>query len=145
MNDKKIIIVSKDGNPFELDYGIAKQSRLLLVEMDKENYTTPAKIELVNIHSSILERIVSYLVYHKEVDDTLNWDIKFIENFTGNELIDLIWSANYLKVDDLYNLGKTRLLNVFDNNEISQVRSILSIQPDFTKDEEKIVKSNFYW
>jgi len=141
MNSKKIIIISKDGTPFELDYGIAKQSKILLSIMDKNNDQEPIKFELRNINSSVLERIVSYLVYHNEINDTKQWDNNFINKFTGYELIDLIWSANYLKIDDLKNLGKNKFLEVFKYEDVSDIRKMLGVKSDLTKEEEEIAKN----
>ena len=145
MNNRKIIIISKDGTSFELDYAMAKQSQVLLLEMEKNINLEPVRFELGNINSSILERIVSYLVYHKEIEDTEKWDYNFINKFTGYELIDLIWSANYLKINDLLEIGKNRLLNVFDNNDTDKVRKILNIPPDFTEEEDDNILKKFKW
>lgn len=142
---KKIIIISKDGNSFELDYELAKRSRLLEAEMSKDTYNKPMEIELSNIHSAVLERIVSYLVYHKEVHETSAWDSQFIKKFTGDELIDLVWSANYLKIDDLLVLAKSRLIDVFENNNIRKARDMLSIQSNLTVDEDESIRNEFIW
>ena len=142
---KKIIIVSKDGSSFELDYDTAKKSKMLESEMNKESNGVPIEVELINIHSPVLERIVSYLVYHREVPDAKTWDLQFIKKFTGDELIDLIWSANFLQINDLLELAKNRLHDVFNNNSIGKVRDILSIQPNFTKDEDEQIKNQFVW
>ena len=142
---KKIIIISKDGSSFELDYDLAKRSRLLESEMSRDTYSKPMEIELANIHSAVLERIVSYLVYHKEVPETSAWDNQFIKKFTGDELIDLVWSANYLKIDDLLALAKSRLIDVFENNNIRKVRDMLSIQANLTVDEDESIRREFIW
>jgi hypothetical protein len=142
---KKIIIVSKDGSSFELDYELAKRSRLLESEMSRDTYNKPMEIELANIHSAVLERIVSYLVYHKEVLETSAWDNQFIKKFTGDELIDLVWSANYLKIDDLLALAKNRLIDVFENNNIRKARDMLSIQSNLTVDEDESIRNEFIW
>lgn len=141
---KKVVIISKDGNSFELDNDIAKRCKLLEDEINKST-NKQIEIQLPNIYSSVLERIVSYLIYHKEVPENEAWDLQFIKKFTGDELIDLVWSANYLKINELLILAKNRLIDVFDNNNIRKVRDILSIQPNFTIDEEESVKSQFNW
>lgn len=141
---KKVVIISKDGNSFELDNDIAKRCKLLEDEINKST-NKQIEIQLPNIYSSVLERIVSYLIYHKEVPENEAWDLQFIKKFTGDELIDLVWSANYLKINELLVLAKNRLIDVFDNNNIRKVRDILSIQPNFTIDEEESVKSQFNW
>lgn len=141
---KKVVIISKDGNSFELDNDIAKRCKLLEDEINKST-NKQIEIQLPNIYSSVLERIVSYLIYHKEVPENEAWDLQFIKKFTGDELIDLVWSANYLKINELLILAKNRLIDVFDNNNIRKVRDILSIQPNFTIDEEETVKSQFNW
>ncbi len=62
-----------------------------------------------------------------------------------NAVIDLIWSANHLEIESLLNLGTERLKETIDNNDVKQIRNVLSIKSDFTKDEEDIVSYNFKW
>ncbi len=137
----KIRIVSKDNIIFDLDFEIAKQSELLKIEMENKNI----QVELSNITSSVLEKIVAYMVYHKEVEDTKSWDKQFINKFTGNELIDLLWTADHLKIQSLLQLGKEHLITIIEVNDVSDIRDILNIKKDFNIDEEKNIQKDYEW
>jgi hypothetical protein len=138
--DDSIIIVSKEGQTFELKYNVCMQSKKIIMDF-KQNTT----IRLNNITTNILERIVFYMIYHSEVLDTNLWDLKFIKNFTGIELIDLIWSSNYLEMDDLCDLGTTYLMNTIDNNDPINIKNILNMKCDFTEEEKNIVNIKCNW
>jgi hypothetical protein len=144
IDNKKIKIISKDGRTFELTYSICKLSSVLLSAFNNNSDLIP-EVELDNISSSILERVVAYMVYHNEIKDTEAWDNQFIDKFTGDELVDLIWSANYLKMNDLLLLGSKKLTDTINNNDPKEIRNILNIKSDFTKDEEEIIASKFEW
>ena len=137
----KIKIISRDNVSFDLDLKIIKKSEFLVDKIELgENV-----VNLTNIDSCIIEKIVAYLVYHSEIEDTKKWDIQFIKKFNGDELIDLLWVSNYLKIEDLTSLGRKFLISTIENNNIASIRKKLHIKSDFTEEEEQKIYADFIW
>jgi hypothetical protein len=122
---KKITIKTIGGNTFELQHGIAIKSQLLREEMEKSTSTT-LTIEL-DIDSHTIEQVVAFLVYHGNMNDTTDWDRKFIDQISGNELINLAWAADYLKIQRLILLAKNKFSKCFDNSDLDEIRSIFNV------------------
>jgi len=136
-----IKVTTQDDRKFDLEHNICKQSRRLnsIFAQNKK------EIKLDDISSSTFERIIAYLVYHTESDDTVSWDDQFIRKFTGIELVNLIWAANYLVIPTLLDLGKKRMIDVIDNNDVPTMRNILNVKADFTAEEEGIISQAMNW
>lgn len=137
----KMIIKTSDNIIFNIDFKIIKQSEFFLEKIEiGEN-----KIKLLKINSHTMEKIMSFLVYHSEIENTDQWDKQFIEKFSGDELIDILWASNFLKINDLVKLGKTYLLSLMENDNINEIRNKLNVKSNLTEDDENEINNNLNW
>lgn len=136
-----IKITTSDGQNFELEPKICNPSKKLSSAISSNKFI----ITLENTPSSVFERILAYLLYHAEKKDTQEWDDQYIKKFTGTELVNLIWSANYLEIPSLLKLSRERMIHIIENNDVNTMRNILNEKADFTKEEEDVISKTLNW
>ncbi|XP_040584956.1 S-phase kinase-associated protein 1-like [Mesocricetus auratus] len=141
-----IKLQSSDGEIFEVDVEIAKQSvtiKTMLEDLGMDDEGNDDPVPLPNVNAAILKKVIQWCTHHKDdppppeddenkekrTDDIPVWDQEFLKVDQGT-LFELILSANYLDIK-----GKTP----------EEIRKTFNIKNDFTEEEEAQVHKENQW
>merc|ERR1712025_630076 len=111
-----IKLQSSDGEIFEVDVEIAKQSvtiKTMLEDLGMDEDEEEA-VPLPDVNAAILKKVIHWCTYHKDeppppeddenkekrTDDISSWDAEFLKVDQGT-LFELILAANYLDIKGL--------------------------------------------
>ena len=154
MESKKVQLKSSDNKIFEVPVDILKKAKLISESLD-EAYEKKKVIFLREVDSFCLEKIIKYLEHYKDFDPKeipkpfpertddaflrgiLNddWTFDFIKQFTLEELINLVNSADYLQIDGLVDIIGARMGQEMCNCELEEARKKFGIECDMTEEE----------
>ena len=154
MESKKVQLKSSDNKIFEVPVDILKKAKLISESLD-EAYEKKEVIFLREVDSFCLEKIIQYLEHYKyfepkeipkpfpeRTDDAFlrgilndDWTFDFIKQFTLEELINLVNSADYLKIDGLVDIIGARMGQEMCNCELEEARKKFGIECDMTEEE----------
>uniref|UniRef100_A0A0N4ZYE5 Skp1-related protein n=1 Tax=Parastrongyloides trichosuri TaxID=131310 RepID=A0A0N4ZYE5_PARTI len=162
---KKVPVKSSDGETFELEYDIIKQSGTLHtmltdlgVDFTSEETLVIDPIELQNLNANIIKRIIQWCNYHKDdppshddsdqhekrTDDIPSWDVEFLKVDQGT-LFELILAANYLDIKGLLDVTCKTVANMIKGKSPDEIRRTFNIRNDFTAEEEEQIKKENAW
>ncbi len=115
---------------------------------------------LLNVKSAILNKVVEYCNYHKEVPaeeitkplrsanlaecNVSEWDIEYV-NIEKEILFELILAANYMDIKPLLDLCCAKVASMIRGKTVEQIRSEFNIVNDFTPEEEARVREENKW
>ncbi len=161
---------SDDANKtYEIEYEAACKSSTIKNMLDDlgsdgENIAIP----LHNITSAILEKVITYCVYHhenpsdgsnkpenspddsnksaadKSSADISPWDLNFTA-IDQAQLFELILAANYLDIKPLLDLTCKTVANMIKGKTPEEIRKQFNIKNDFTPEEEEKVRKENEW
>ncbi|TVT97410.1 hypothetical protein EJB05_57345, partial [Eragrostis curvula] len=161
---KMITLHSSDGEQFEIEEAVAKQSQTIrhMIEDD----CTDNGVPLPNVNSKILSKVIEYCNKHAEAKaddagaeaassstatkssdgskDLKTWDAEFVKVDQGT-LFDLILAANYLNIKDLLDLTCQTVADMIKGKTPEEIRTIFNIKNDFTKEEEEEIRKENPW
>ncbi|CAG0890321.1 unnamed protein product [Darwinula stevensoni] len=154
-----IRLESSDGEVFEVDVEIAKQSvtiKTMLEDlgMDEDEDRVP----LPNVNGAILKKVIQWCTYHKDdppaaddednkekrTDDISSWDADFLKVDQGT-LFELILAANYLDIKGLLDVTCKTVANMIKGKTPEEIRKTFNIRNDFTPAEEEEVRKQNEW
>jgi len=155
--EKKLRLVSSDGEKFEVSKKIATSSELVktMAEGDKEENEIP----LPNVKSAVLRKVVEYMKYHvdnpaREIEKPLKsanmsevvsqWDADFVD-VDQEVLFELILAANYMDVKPLLDLCCAKVASMIKGKSPEQIRKTFNIVNDFTPEEEAAIIAENKW
>jgi len=155
-----IKLQSSDGEIFEVDVEIAKQSvtiKTMLEDlgMDEEE---DEPVPLPNVNAAILKKVIQWCTYHKDdppppeddenkekrTDDISSWDAEFLKVDQGT-LFELILAANYLDIKGLLDVTCKTVANMIKGKTTEEIRKTFNIKNDFTPAEEEQVRKENEW
>jgi len=163
-SNKFVILISQDGDQFEINSNIAKQSNLLnnMIDESDDNEDDKQEIPILNILSNTLSKVIEFMNhYHIEPMTEIpkpipenditkvvsKWYAEFVD-LDNNTLFELINAANYLDITSLLNLtcaavalkikGKTP-------EEICQTFGIESNNISVSPEEEAKIREENLW
>jgi len=156
-DDKKLKLISNEGEKFELPKKVAIQSELVktMAEGDKEAVDIP----LPNVKASVLRKVVEYMRYHaenpaKEIEKPLKsanmaevvspWDSEFVD-VDQEVLFELILAANYMDVKPLLDLCCAKVASMIKGKTPEAIRKTFNIVNDFTPEEEAAIIAENKW
>lgn len=156
----KIRLQSSDGETFDVDVEIAKQSvtiKTMLEDLGMEEDEEEA-IPLPNVNASILKKVIQWCTYHKDdppppeddenkekrTDDIGTWDMEFLKVDQGT-LFELILAANYLDIKGLLDVTCKTVANMIKGKTPEEIRRTFNIKNDFTPQEEEQVRKENEW
>ncbi|XP_015649608.3 SKP1-like protein 5 [Oryza sativa Japonica Group] len=147
-----ILLISSDGERFELSEAAASQSKTLshTIEDDCTDNGVPVVL-LPNVTAIVLAKVVEYFNKHAAVnpkasatdsstktsapkaskEELKSFDAKFV-NVDKTMLVGLILAANYLNVKDLLDLTCQHAVDLIKDMTLEQVREVFNIVNDFT-------------
>jgi len=155
--EKKLKLVSQEGEKFEVSKKVAVQSELVktMAEGDKEENEIP----LPNVKASVLRKVVEYMKYHvdnpaREIEKPLKsanmaevvsqWDADFVD-VDQEVLFELILAANYMDVKALLDLCCAKVASMMKGKTAEQIRKTFNIVNDFTPEEEAAIIAENKW
>ncbi|OPJ88196.1 S-phase kinase-associated protein 1 [Patagioenas fasciata monilis] len=120
-----IKLQSSDGEIFEVDVEIAKQSvtiKTMLEDLGMDDEGDDDPVPLPNVNAAILKKVIQWCTHHKDdppppeddenkekrTDDIPVWDQEFLKVDQGT-LFELILAANYLDIKGLLDVTMTSL------------------------------------
>ena len=154
MESEKVQLKTKDNKIFEVPVDILKKAKLISESLD-EAYEKKEVIFLREVDSFCLEKIIEYLKHYKyfdpkeipkpfpeRTDDAFlrgilndDWTFDFIKQFTLEELVNLVNSANYLQIGGLVDIISARMGHEMCNCEIEEAEKKFGIECDLTEEE----------
>ncbi|NP_001161649.1 S-phase kinase associated protein 1-like protein [Saccoglossus kowalevskii] len=155
-----IKLQSSDGEIFEVDVEIAKQSvtiKTMLEDLGMDEDDDDA-IPLPNVNAAILKKVIQWCTHHKDdppppedeenrekrTDDLSPYDIEFLKVDQGT-LFELILAANYLDIKGLLDATCKTVANMIKGKTPEEIRKTFNIKNDFTPAEEEQVRKENSW
>eukprot|EP00058_Branchiostoma_floridae_P016448 XP_002601936.1 hypothetical protein BRAFLDRAFT_124598 [Branchiostoma floridae] len=147
-----IKLQSSDGEIFEVDVEIAKQSvtiKTMLEDLGMDEEGDEEPIPLPNVNAAILKKVIQWCTHHKDdppppeddenkekrTDDIPVWDQEFLKVDQGT-LFELILAANYLDIKGLLDVTCKTVANMIKGKTPEEIRKTFNIKNDFTEEEE---------
>ena len=155
--DKKITLVSSDGEKVELSLKAVQRS--VLVKGIIEDYPDEAEVPLNNVKSNILKKIKEYLEHYentepKEIERPLpsqnfkecvdEWDFNYIE-VDLDMIFEIILGANYMDIKPLLELASAKVASIIKGKTTDEIRKTFNITNDFTPEEEQQIIEENKW
>ncbi|KAH9518722.1 suppressor of kinetochore protein mutant [Bulinus truncatus] len=155
-----IKLQSSDGEVFEVDVEIAKQSVTIKTMLEDlgmdEDEDEP--VPLPNVNAAILKKVIQWCTFHrddppppeddenkeKRTDDICSWDAEFLKVDQGT-LFELILAANYLDIKGLLDVTCKTVANMIKGKSPEEIRKTFNIKNDFTPAEEEQVRKENEW
>ncbi|KAG2254423.1 hypothetical protein Bca52824_084559 [Brassica carinata] len=140
MSTKKIVLKSSDGESFEVDEAVARESQTLA--------------------HMILAKVIEYCKKHVDAaaaktegavdgaassdDDLKAWDTEFMK-IDQATLFELILAANYLNIKNLLDLTCQTVADMIKGKTPEEIRTTFNIKNDFSPEEEEEVRRENQW
>ncbi|RHY81143.1 hypothetical protein DYB26_011556, partial [Aphanomyces astaci] len=151
-SDRKVNLVSSEGESFEVSVDVAKNSRLIHEQVE-EDADEGQEIPLPNVKTNVLIKVIEFLNYHhttpmkdipkpittKFEDVVEKWDLDFIDQ-PYEMIFELILAANYLDIKALLELACAKVSGIIFGKTPDQIRDIFGIEQPFTPEEEKFIR-----
>ena len=145
--DKKIILVSSDGEKVEISSKAVQRS--VLVKGIIEDYPDDPEVPLNNVKSNILKKIKEYLEHYensepkeirlplpkknfKNIVDT--WDYNFI-NLPNETIFEIMLAANFMDIKPLLDLTCAKIASEITGKNSQQIRDLFKMGKDCDIDE----------
>ncbi|KAG5284447.1 hypothetical protein AALO_G00026830 [Alosa alosa] len=156
-----IKLQSSDGELFEVDVEIAKQSvtiKTMLEDLGMDDEGDDDPVPLPNVNAAILKKVIQWCTHHKDdppppeddenkekrTDDIPVWDQEFLKVDQGT-LFELILAANYLDIKGLLDVTCKTVANMIKGKTPEEIRKTFNIKNDFTEEEEAQVRKENQW
>lgn len=161
VNMPSIKLQSSDGEIFEVDVEIAKQSvtiKTMLEDLGMDDEGDDDPVPLPNVNAAILKKVIQWCTHHKDdppppeddenkekrTDDIPVWDQEFLKVDQGT-LFELILAANYLDIKGLLDVTCKTVANMIKGKTPEEIRKTFNIKNDFTEEEEAQVRKENQW
>ena len=148
--DNKVIMISSDGQKFEISAKAAMRSQLVKDSLIGNN-EEEIEFNVNNVKGDILKKVVEYLEHYeneepKEIERPLpsqnfrecvdEWDNDFID-IDLDTIFQIILASNYLNIKSLLELASAKIASINKGKTTEDIRKIYGIQNDFTPEEEQ--------
>ncbi|KAJ4889543.1 SKP1-like protein 4 [Raphanus sativus] len=156
---KKIILISSDGESFEVDETVALKCGTIknMIEDD----CTENGVPLSNVNSATLALVIEYCKKHVEAaakakagdqdiygankdTELQTWDQDFVK-VDQPALFDLILASNYLNIPGLLDLTCKTVADMMRGKTVDEIRTHFHIKKDFTAEEEAEIREEHAW
>ena len=156
--DNKVIMISSDGQKFEISAKAAMRSQIVKESIIGNNQEE-IEFNANNIKGDILKKVVEYLEHHeneepKEIERPLpslnfqecvdEWDYNFID-VDINTIFEIINASNYLNIPPLLELASAKMASIIKGKTTEEVRQLFGIQNEFTPEEEQQIIEENKW
>nr|XP_054353010.1 S-phase kinase-associated protein 1-like [Pongo pygmaeus] len=155
-----IKLQSSDGEIFEVDVEIAKQSvtiKTMLEDLGMDDEGDDP-VPLPNVNAAVVKKVIQWYTHHKDdppppeddenkekqTDDIPVWDQEFLKVAQGT-LFELILAANYLDIKGLLDVTCKTIANMIKGRTPEEIRRTFNTKNDFTEEEEAQVRKENQW
>jgi len=129
-----------------------------LVKTALEDDREAKEVSLVHITAPIVEKVVQYMNYHKDVPPrkiesplksnnmkelVAKFDAKFVDEVDLDTLMKLLLAANYMDVKSLLELICAKVASMMKGKTAPQIRKAFGIREEFTPEEYDEIKEKF--
>nr|7T1Z_A Chain A, S-phase kinase-associated protein 1 [Homo sapiens] len=142
-----IKLQSSDGEIFEVDVEIAKQSvtiKTMLEDLGMDDEGDDDPVPLPNVNAAILKKVIQWCTHHKDDPGGSGTDQEFLKVDQGT-LFELILAANYLDIKGLLDVTCKTVANMIKGKTPEEIRKTFNIKNDFTEEEEAQVRKENQW
>ena len=154
----KMIMISSDGEQFELSTKAAKRSQLVKDSID-ESKEDIIEFTANQVKGNILKKVVEYLEHYKdeepkEIERPLpssnflecvdKWDFDFMD-IDLDLIFEIILAANYLDIKPLLELASAKMASIIKGKTTEEIKQTLNINNDFTPEEEQQIIEENKW
>lgn len=153
--DSKILLISSDGQHFQVTEAEASMSKL--VSNMIEDGCTENGVPLPNVASNVLAKVLDYCKKHAAAaaaaaaedvavkdQELKSFDASFID-VDNTMLFGLILAANYLNVPSLLDLACQHTADLIKGKTVQDIRDTFGIVNDFTPEEEEEIRKENEW
>ena len=156
--DNKVIMISSDGQKFEISAKAAMRSQIVKESIIGNNQEE-IEFNANNIKGDILKKVVEYLEHHeneepKEIERPLpslnfqecvdEWDYNFID-ININTILEIINASNYLNIPPLLELASAKMAYIIKGKTTEEIKQLFGIQNEFTPEEEQQIIEENKW
>ena len=157
-DDTKVIMISSDGQKFEISAKAAMRSQIVKENIIGNNQEE-IEFKVNNIKGDILKKVVEYLEHYeneepKEIERPLpslnfqecvdEWDYDFID-IDLDTIFEIILASNYLDISPLLELASAKIASVIKGKTTEELRQTFGIQNEFTPEEEQQIIEENKW
>jgi len=150
--DNKVIMISSDGQRFEISAKAAMRSQLMK-DIITGNNQEEIEIKANNVKGDILKKVVEYLEHYKNEEPKVierplpsqnfkecvdEWDYDFIDKDLGI-VFEIILASNYLNIQSLLELASAKVASIIKEKEAEEIRN------NFTPEEEQQIIEENKW
>ena len=154
----KMIMISSDGEQFELSTRAAMRSQLVKDSIDKSKEDI-IEFTVNQVKGNILKKVVEYLEHYKdeepkEIERPLprsnflecvdKWDFDFMD-IDLDLIFEIILAANYLDIKPLVELASAKIASIIKGKTTEEIKRTLNINNDFTPEEEQQIIEENKW
>ncbi|ETK91698.1 hypothetical protein F441_04916 [Phytophthora nicotianae CJ01A1] len=159
--DRKVKLVSMDGEAFEVEAKVAAMSKLVQTLVDDEQEGEEVQeIPLPNVKSHVLAKVVEFCQHHKDTpmaeiqkplksnvlsESVDGWDAKFVEVTDHELLFELILAANYMDIKSLLDLSCAKVACMIKGKTPEDIRATFGITEEFTEEEQQRILEENKW
>lgn len=156
--DRKIKLISKEGDAYEVPEAVAKMSELVKGMLEDED-DDMAEIPLPNVKATVLNKVIEFSTHHltepmNEIEKPLKsavmaevvqtWYADYV-NVEQVLLFELILAANYMDIKPLLDLTCATVASMIKGQTPEEIRKIFNISNDFSPEEEAQVREENKW
>lgn len=144
----KLIVKSEDGKCIIFPEKLRKYSPFINDAINDCPFDDgEMSIPLETIKSNPLEKIKTWIEYKENF--AINYDLPVWEdNFFSlgqAELLEILLAADYLSMSELVNVITKKVASMIRGRTPAEIRDILQIENDFTKEEEEQIRKENEW
>ncbi|KAL1532157.1 SKP1-like protein 4 [Salvia divinorum] len=143
---KTVILVSSDGEWFEIPESVAAQSTVIRNVIEDVGGRDP--IPLFNVTARVLVKVIAYLKNHggSGSDDEKKKNDDELVSVPVRELLECMMAANYLNIESLVDLASRKVADSLQAcNSVAEMRGMLGMANDYSPEEEAWVMSQNQW
>jgi S-phase kinase-associated protein 1 len=134
---------------------------MLLKDLEDEMGTFNSIIPLtINVSDECLAKVFEWATHWADApkpaddkpDSTNNapvkftpWDEEFFRAVNPDMLYEILIATNYLDIKGLYDLGCQIVVDMIRGKTTEEIRHVLNIKSDFTREEEEAVRRETAW
>jgi S-phase kinase-associated protein 1 len=150
------VLVSSEGESFEVPKSVAVQSELVKEMLEDED---ASDIPLPNVKSRVLKLVVEFCHHHynnemPKIEKPLRspnmkdicpeWDANFVD-VELDLLFELVMAANYLDIKPLLDLICAKIATYVKGRTPEEIKASFGVTDEFTPEEEEAVRKEYPW
>ena len=143
---KMVTLVSSDGKKFVVEQKVAEQSVTIKAVMACCGIESPIPVHQVS--GDVLSPILEYCEKHaEEKKETEEWDREYMEKAKTDLdfLHNFLLADHFVQIPELIDLLAKTFADMIRMKTPEQIRQMLNIKNDLTKEQEERIQAEFGW